>query len=285
MTSCQAKQQTYSPKCFKIEKGFNLSGWMDTPDRSIEWYDSIVSQEKLQFVRSLGFDHVRIPIREGILFDKNRNYDVECWNLLLSRISYCHSIGLKTIIDLHSCREHNGKSKSLFLENSSQDSFLDLWKKIQIKLKPYSHKMLAYECLNEPRVPDDSKITWNTTINNWIKTIRKTEKRRFLFIGSEVANSPWMFNKINFPKDQYLVLTFHTYTPGVLTHYSGKWSTFGDYEGRVQYPGKAIDDTEYSQLSEELKKKYKNYNKNFDRNQFLQEFSGFVKIAKKKICK
>lgn len=277
--SCQAKNGQYNPKCFDIHRGVNLSSWYDAGDRPVEELDRWITYEYIDKAKEFGLDHFRVPVREDLLFSESLDYREEYWLLLEDRIRYCHSIGLKTIIDMHVSRVHNSKDKSVFTSEASEKHFMDVWERMQKRLCKYPNKMLAYEMLNEAQAPKDATISLDQLTNEWIRIIRRKEPKRFLFIGTDDGNRPWRVKYLHLPKDKYLVLTYHTYTPAVFTHYQAEWSSFGALDCKVLYPGKAISDNDYNQLPNELKTRYANYNKVFDKEFLEKEIEGFLKYA------
>lgn len=270
----------YNPKKFNIHVGVNLSNWFERNDLSSDQIDNYITHHYLLKIKQMGFDHVRIPINEELLFTNNLEYREKYWNILIDRIEFCHSVGLKTIIDLHSSRVYNRHDKSLFSYQKSLMYFLRVWGLIQDRLKHYSNRMLAYEMLNEPNVVGNKPIPLNEIYNKWIKLIREVEPKRFLFIGPNGGYRPWRVKYLDLPKDSYLILTYHTYTPGILTHYGTSWSEFGDYTYPVNYPGKVIEDKYFEKLNKSQKEKFHIYNSYFDKAYLQDEIYSFIDFAK-----
>lgn len=280
-TYCSIKgTDKYNPKKFNIHIGVNLSNWFERNDLSSEQLANYIDHHYLLKVKQMGFDHVRIPVNEELLFTSNLEYRQKYWNVLIDRVDFCHSVGLKTIVDLHSSRVYNRYDKSLFLDHSSLMYFLRVWMLMQDRFKHYSHKMLAYEMLNEPNVVEKMPNSLNEIFNRWIKLIRKVEPKRFLIIGANGGYRPWRVKYLDLPKDPYLVLTYHTYTPGVLTHYATTWSEFRDYTYPVKYPGKVIEDKYFNKLNKKQKERFSIYNAYFDKSYLQDEINSFIDFAK-----
>jgi endoglucanase len=60
-------------------------------------------------------------------------------------------------------------------------------------------------------------------------------------IGSNLWQSASTFDKLKVPAhDTNIVLSFHFYSPDVLTHYHAEWSEFKDFKGEVNYPRQVV---------------------------------------------
>ena len=110
---------------FDIHRGINLSEWLEKAD-NIDKKDSSVTLADIDSLKEYGFDHVRIPISEDVLFDQTLNVRQNIFSLLKKRIDYCQKIGLKVIVDLHAARLHSfaKTGNALFEEPQPIDEFL-----------------------------------------------------------------------------------------------------------------------------------------------------------------
>ena len=275
----------YNPKRFDIHKGINLGDCYEVNNVKLSFIDSIHSKKNLDMIKALGFDHVRIPISEENLYDVRLIPNREYMGRLHETISYCHSIGLKTILDLHVCRVHhyNGKEPELFKTDANKKAFLKVWKTLQRDFKKYSNDSLAYECLNEPKAPINAHEHWNDLQNQWIRLIRKQEKKRFLFVCSNRGAQLWTYKYLRLPEnDPYLVLSFHYYQPSVFTHYKAAWSNYKEYEGKVNYPGQTISRSDYNRQSDAMKKTLSSFvSELYNRERIDKDFQEAVSVAYK----
>lgn len=275
----------YNPKRFDIHKGINLGNCYEAENVKLSFIDSIQSKKNLDMIKALGFDHVRIPISEENLYDVHLKPKQEYMSHLHETISYCHFIGLKTILDLHVCRVHhfNDAEPKLFKSEANKKAFLKVWKTLQRDFKKYSNDSLAYECLNEPKAPIDDHKQWNAVLNEWISLVRKTEKKRFLVVGSNRGYQLWTYKHLDIPmNDPYLILTFHYYQPNVLTHFKTNWSSYRNYNGQVHYPGMVVTESDFSKQDIDTQKKLSQFMEApYDRERMHKEFQEAIKIAKK----
>lgn len=269
---------------FSIRKGINISEWMERENSLYEHLDTLFSHPKIDLLCSLGFDHIRIPVNESVLFDERLVYRNTELALLHDRIDYAIGKGLKVVLDLHQSRAHFflNENNKLFSDSSAERHFLNTWSKLQQEFSRYSVDSLAYECLNEPAAPINDHGKWNELVAKWIELIRKKEKDRFLVIGSNRGNQLWTFKYLKIPKkDKKLILSFHFYQPSVLTHYKASWNELKYYDGPAVYPGQTIPDSTYRRLPDSLKQKLKYGLSVYDKESIRAEIANAVKVARK----
>ena len=270
-----------SRESFNIRLGINLSEWMEK-NEDLDKKGSVVTIAVIDSLKELGFDHVRIPISEEVLFDDSLNVRSHFFILLKNVIDHCEKQKIKVIVDLHAARlfSFTKSNNPLFSEPQPIDSFLRVWGKMQSLFRDYPSDFLAYECLNEPEAPIDKHHLWNNVLNRWISFIRETEKDRFLFIGTNRGNQLWTLKYLKIPHDDRLVLTLHYYSPFLFTHYQTDEARARNFNGSVHYPGKTISDSDYGNLPEHLKKSYASYREYFDKKHIYEDIRDAIKFSK-----
>lgn len=274
----------FPEKTFQIRQGINLNEWLEKKDLDLVRMDSLITHEKILLLKRLGFDHVRIPIREDNLFDEKLNYRGSIMEILLDRVDYCIANNIKVIIDLHVTKNHRfgAEDNALFTSEREIEHFMRVWKKLQDVLYRYSTDSLAYECLNEPAAPKKKHFLWNEILRKWVDFIRQKEPERYLFIGSNRGNQLWTFKYLDVPRDDpYLVLTFHFYQPSLFTHYKTPWSKHAFYDGPIHYPGKTLLPDEYAQLPEPLQYEYKYTQENYNKDFISKGIQKVISVAKR----
>jgi endoglucanase len=230
---------------FAIHRGINLSHFLSQSDKRGDVRESFIQREDIVFIKSQGFDHVRLPVDEEQLWTENGEMEPEAFRLLHLTLSWCQEVDLRVIVDLHTLRSHHfnaahdGKKNTLFTDDAAVILLAQFWKDLTNELKAYPIDFLAYEILNEP-VADDHE-DWNRVANHALKEVRKSEKDRWIIIGANRWQSVDLVDKLNLPEeDRRIILGFHFYTPMILTHYRAYWSYIGPYDGPVQYPGVTV---------------------------------------------
>ena len=225
-----------------INKGVNIAHWLSQSSRRGEERREFFQQEDVAFIRSLGFDHIRVPIDEEQMWDEEGNKHPEAFELLHNAIEWSRQAGLKVIVDLHILRSHYflDDSPPLYTDETALDMFLQNWRDLSGELRDYSNDLVAYEILNEP-VADDPE-DWNRVLHKAISEIREREQNRTIVVGSNQFNKVENFPDLRVPADDpNLILSYHFYNPMLLTHYQASWSVdVRDYDGPVQYPGRLV---------------------------------------------
>lgn len=237
---------------FQINKGTNIAHWLSQSDRRGEARKNFFRQEDVEYLANLGFDHLRIPIDEEQMFDKQGNKESEAFQLLHNALGWCQENGLRAIVDLHILRSHhfNEDEKPLWTDPAARDSFLQLWRDLSGELQKYPTSMVAYELMNEP-VADDPE-EWNRLVARAVEVIRESEPERVIVIGSNRWQSADTFDQLKVPaNDPHILLSYHFYEPFLLTHYQAGWTDLADYQGPVHYPGMLITQQEISKMPED----------------------------------
>lgn len=231
---------------FKIQKGINLSHWL-SQERTWAKKETFVTEKDIQFIKEKGFDHVRLPIDEEVIWDTNRNFikpNLEC---IINCIEWCEKHGLKIIVDLHILRSHhfnavNGEGEiTLWDKQEEQENLINLWLQLSEKISHFSTDFVAYEFMNEPVAPEHEQ--WNELLAKGIKALRELEPERVILMGSNMWQKTWTYPFFKIPKnDPNFILSFHMYEPILVSHYKAYWMPAEKYEGPIQYPGVTIKD-------------------------------------------
>jgi len=237
---------------FALKRGVNISHWLSQSKNRGEVRKAFITEEDFSFIASIGYDHVRIPIDEEQMWDASGEQEYEAFQLLHDGIGWAFNHDLKVIVDLHILRSHhfNADEKPLWTEPSAQEQFMDCWRDLSSELKKYPNDQLAYELMNEP-VADDPE-EWNQLIEKAVHVVRKEEPERFLVIGSNRWQSVDTFDQLKVPTgDPFIILSFHFYHPFLLTHHTASWTSIGDYDGPVHYPGLLVEEKDVSAIADE----------------------------------
>lgn len=235
-----------NPAGFKIQRGINLSHWLS---QDFGWTPRAVflTENDFAFIASCGFDHVRLPIDEKELWAEDGTPDEDAFAFLLKGIGWARAHDLRVIVDLHTVRAHHfnaanegGAPNTLWTDPAAQDRFLALWTELSHRLLKFPVDAVAYEIMNEP-VADDHE-DWNRLINAAHRLIRAEEPDRVLIFGSNLWQIPSTLPFLKVPEgDKNIILSTHTYSPLLFTHYLASWTPLKVYTGPVNYPGRIVD--------------------------------------------
>ena len=268
-------------KPFEIQRGVNIAHWLSQSKVRGEQRANFFTETDIRQIAEWGFDHVRIPIDEEQMFLEDGTKDEEAFRLLHQALDLCAKYRLRAIVDLHILRSHhfNASVKPLFTEEAAQEAFYECWRKISGELKGYSTSMVAYELMNEPVANDPED--WNKIVRKCHSVIRELEKKRVIVIGSNRWQSFDTASQLALPEgDPNIILSFHYYSPMLLTHYRAGWTDYRKYSGPVHYPGPCVTEEEMAQLPEEEQAAFGRWTKqSYDKARFKAEFSQVVEVA------
>ena len=266
---------------FEICKGVNIAHWLSQSFTRGEARAAYFTEADVKRIADWGFDHVRIPIDEAQMFDRDGNKDEEAFALLHQALDLCGKYGLRAIGDLHILRSHNfiTTSNPLFTEEAAQEAFYECWRKLSGELKDYSTAWVAYELMNEPVANDPED--WNKIATRCYQVIRELEKDRVIVIGSNRWQSFDTAAQLALPEgDPNIILSFHYYSPMLLTHYQASWTEYRKYSGPVHYPGPCVTEEEMAGLPEAEQAAFGRWTKqSYDKARFKAEFSKVVEVA------
>lgn len=250
-TGWEWEEEEEVPAKFELKKGVNIASWISTPKFSGAERVAFFTNENVKQLKELGFDHIRLPIDETVLWtesgEKIRPY---AFDLLHNAIGWCESNGLKIIVDMHITRNHSftNTENDLFTKPEEPAKFVRLWEDLSSELSKYSNDLLAYEILNEP--VSENPENWNRVLNLVIPAIQAKEPDRTLIVGVCTSNFAVMYNSLKLPVTKNIMMTYHVYAPYLLTAYGQNDTTDGRTDIPISYPGQLVPDGYISQLPE-----------------------------------
>jgi len=265
---------------FRIRRGTNISHWLSQSDRRGEERRAWFTLKDVEFLAQAGFDHLRIPVDEEQLWTGSGELEPEAFELLHNGIKWCLANGLRVIVDLHILRSHhfNAAEKPLWTDPEAQQAFLDCWRDLSSELGDYPTSAVAYELMNEAVADDPGD--WNELLARAHSVVREREPERVIVIGSNRWQSTDTFDRLKVPEnDANIILSFHFYTPMVLTHYKASWTKVGEYSGPVSYPGQIIDPENLEGLDPGLVSEIARHNGTFDRQVLEQRLAKPLALA------
>jgi len=230
---------------FEIKNGVNISHWLSQSAARGERRKAFFTRADVEFIASLGYDHIRLPIDEEQMFTQDGQKEPEAFALLHNALGWCDELQLRVVVDLHILRTHhfNEAEKPLFTDAKAQEQFYECWRKLSGELSKYSVDKVAYETMNEP-VADDPEI-WNLIVNRCVEVIRELEPERTIVMGSNRWQSYSTVKDLRVPEnDPNILISFHYYEPFLLTHYKASWTHTRDIDVPVHYPSQLIADTD-----------------------------------------
>lgn len=264
------------PEGFNIQKGVNIGYWLSQASgRNGTAQSDYFVEKDVVFLSQKGFDHIRIPIDEGEMWDyKDEKYNDEFKNLHQA-ITWCKQNKLRVIIDLHTLKGHH-----LWSRDSEQERFVKIWTELATEFKRYPANLVAYELLNDPIA--DSAAQWNELLAKAIAAIREIDTKRVIVVGSNQGESYSTFSQLKVPEgDKNIILSFHYYNPVYFTHYRANGYRQQDYGGPVHYPGATITAKELNQQPATIRNLLAGSTQEYNEDIMNDQLSAAVKVSKK----
>ncbi len=259
---------------FTIQRGTNISHWLSQSKRRGGERRAWFTQQDVRLLAARGFDHLRIPVDEEQLWDADGRPESEAFDLLDAALDWAEAAGMRAVVDLHILRSHyfNDKNEpALYRDPVAQETFCGLWRKLSDRLRRRSQERVAYELLNEAVARNDSD--WNRVAMAAYDTVRAAEPERTIILGSNRFCSASTFDALTIPTAGPCILTFHYYSPMLITHYRASWWEGGVYSGPVQYPGLPVAPEDVAALDPDLKAKMKEWNQPHNRERMVADLA------------
>lgn len=223
----------------ELKKGINLGGYLSQCVYTKEHYDTFILKDDFSYIKSLGFDHVRLPIDYNVMEEEDGTEKADGFKRIDEIINWAQEFNLHIILDLHKAygydfNDAGSKEKNnLFSNRDLQIRFVGLWKRIANRFAKYDH--VAFELLNEV-VEEENAKAWNELIEETVKEIRKLAPKKLIIYGGILWNSAATVKLLEKPLDENIIFTFHCYQPIVFTHQNAHWMPQIKNIGPVHYP-------------------------------------------------
>ncbi|MEM9740238.1 MAG: glycoside hydrolase family 5 protein [Pseudomonadota bacterium] len=198
-----------------IERCINLSNGLEAPTEG-DWGYSVRAQDILA-ISDAGFDTVRLPVKVSGYTGPGPNYVIS--QNLLARLDTIISLSLAAdlniILDVHHFDE-------IYTDPETEIPRLKaIWRQLS---QHYAGAPAAviFEVLNEPR--DGLTIQRMDALNREILAlIRETNPERWVILSSSEWGNLSAWVEADFPREQYVISTFHFYEPYSFTHQGANW--------------------------------------------------------------
>jgi len=237
-------------------KGVNLGGWISQFDKyDEEHFRTFITKDDIDYIASLGFDHVRIPVDYNVLEDEDGNIKETGFKYLSDCREWCEKAGLNMVIDLHECYGYSFDPlkdmdrEKFFYDDELQARFMKLWVEIATRFKDYQNQ-IAFEPLNEVVLAEVADA-WNGILAKYIKMMREIVPDAYIIVGGVCYNNVLSVPLLNVPLDKKIVYNFHCYEPMIFTHQGAYWVKDMPSDFRTEYP-KSLK--EYREVSDSLSK-------------------------------
>ena len=224
-----------------FQKGVNLGGWISQYyRRDEEYFNTFITEEDIEEIAALGFDHVRVPVDYNVLEDEDGNVLEAGFKHLEDCRRWCADRGLNMLIDLHECYGYSFDPlkdmdrRAFFYDEALQARFLNLWREIAERFKDHADQ-IAFEPLNEIVLYDVAQA-WNDLAGRYIELMRSIIPDCRLVIGGVCYNSVLTVPLLDLPTTEGIIYNFHCYEPLIFTHQGAYWVDGMPEDFRIGYP-------------------------------------------------
>lgn len=197
-------------------------GPVKTAEFWTKFHDSYTTEKDIQYIKSAGFNSVRIPFNYNLftIHDDTNRIEGIGFKYLDSAITWCERSGLWVILDMH-CAPGGQTGDNIddsfgypffFEDTLSQTLAIKIWAALAERYKD-KEIIIGYDFLNEPIAHYFDAEKLNPRLEPFYKRIsaeiRKIDPNHIFFIGGAQWNSN--FKIFGPPFDSKLVYTFHKY--------------------------------------------------------------------------
>ena len=203
------------------------------------WGQPVVTPAQVEYILSLGFSTVRVPITWAEHVDENNQVDPRWMARVKEVVDMFHSRGVYVIINMHHDGGADGWIKATEASYTTYSPrFAAIWTQIAQTFADYDERLL-FESMNEVL---DASNSWNAPtpnaakwINEWnalfVRTVRATggnnAKRNLILMTYGGGSAEGNFTSFVLPEDVYpnhLMITVHNYEPTAFTWTTATWT-------------------------------------------------------------
>ncbi|GEP58365.1 hypothetical protein RSO01_55310 [Reyranella soli] len=182
--------------------------------------DTYITQDDIAFIKSVGFNTVRIPLHYRLFMNADGEITGEGWFLLDRVLGWVRDAGLLAIVDLHAAPggqtgiNHDDGPGYPLMFYVSRDRLLTvkLWRAIA-KRYAGNPAILGYDILNEPIAPYHDVATLNPRLEPFYKevtaAIREVDPGRVVILAAGQWSSS--FDMFGTPFADNLAYTYHSF--------------------------------------------------------------------------
>jgi aryl-phospho-beta-D-glucosidase BglC (GH1 family) len=191
------------------------------------WGCPKATQELFDALKAKGFNTVRVPTTWFQHLDGDNNIDPEWMARVKEVVDYGIKNDMYIILNVH---HENWVNRGDFADayDEIKPKLLKIWTQIAETFKDYDQHLI-FECMNEPRAVGTDHEWWaadavpecdviNQLEHDFVDLIRSTDgpyaKTRLLMLPGYCASAEVQFlEAIDVPKDPYVAVSIHAYTP------------------------------------------------------------------------
>ena len=239
-----------------LERGMGIGGWLTNYKRfnvlpedrrlkitvgDMEHFESYITERDIEYIASLGFDHIRLGFDQIVLEESPFVYREEIITILKNFVLWCKKHSLRPVLNMHKAVGNYCdilEESGLMQTPALQERFIALWLKLEEVFANDSD--VVFELLNE--VVSATADEWNSLAERTLAAIRTKNSERIVVIGGIEWNNPPGLDTLRVYDDENVIYTFHSYAPFEFTHQRGVLQRDPLYYNRaMSYPSDDIE--------------------------------------------
>ena len=185
-----------------------------------QYRQSYVTRADIEFIKSVGFNTVRIPLHWRMFMDEEGEITGEGWALLDGVVGWIRQAGLLAVLDLHAApggqtgyhHDDGAGFPMLFYVPRYHQMTVKLWRAIAQRYAG-DPAILGYEILNEPIAPFHDTATLNPRLDAFYRevtaAIREVDPGRIVFLSAGQWST--RFDMLGRPFADNLAYTYHVF--------------------------------------------------------------------------
>ncbi|MBR6602993.1 MAG: cellulase family glycosylhydrolase, partial [Clostridia bacterium] len=212
-------------KLENFQCGMGIGGWLTNYKRfnvlpkdrrmvitigDLEHFRSYISEKDIEYIASLGMDHIRLGFDQIVLEEAPYKYREEIFEILHNFVDWCKKYRLGTVLNMHKALGNYCdilEERGLMQDEELQNRFIAVWEKLEDEFS--SDNEIMFELLNE--VVNATPNEWNALAEKTLDALRKKNKSRKIIIGCTEWNKPPGLKNQKIWDYENVIYTFHCY--------------------------------------------------------------------------
>ena len=207
----------------RLRRGINLSHWFSqAANYSKSHLDTHTTARDIALIKSLGFDHVRLPIEPAPLLSNTPDPSIlntTYLGYIDSALDMILATGLTVIIDIHPSDEFKLR---MARDERGIEAFSKFWRAFASHLAKRDSESVLLEVINEPMVEDAYR--WYGIQGKLIAAIRQSAPNHTIIASGHRWSGLSEMLFLEPYADPNIIYNFHYYEPFAFTHQGATWA-------------------------------------------------------------
>src|SRR5688572_15462643 len=219
----QEKPVDLAARFRRLRRGINLSHWFSqAANYSKTRLETHTTAQDIALIKSMGFDHVRMPIEPAPLMRETPDPSILNATYLQyvdTALDMILATGLAVVIDIHPSDEFKLR---MLREDRNIEAFAKFWRAFATHLAKRNPESLFLEVINEPMVEDGYR--WYGIQQKLIASMRAGAPRHTIIAAGHRWSGLYEMLFLEPYADPNVIYNFHFYEPFAFTHQGATWA-------------------------------------------------------------